>query len=81
MYAVLLILNVVGLILEFFCCLTVKNQAVIPIINTIVNRAYLVYFATFITLFTIYIYSLSSLSKSLDVLFVIPLNLEFSTCR
>lgn len=66
MYAVLLILNVVGLILEFFCCLTVKNQAVIPIINTIVNRAYLVYFATFITLFTIYIYIICNKKDSVN---------------
>ncbi len=55
-YAVLLCLNVIGLILELFCCITVKNRDAIPILNTIVNRTYLVYFATFITLFTIYIY-------------------------
>lgn len=55
-YAQLLKLNVAGLLLELLCCVTVKNMDAIPIINFIVNRLYLVYFATFVTLFTAYIY-------------------------
>ena len=55
-YAQLLILNVLGLILELLCCYTVKNMDSIPVLNFITNRAYLIYFATFVTLFTVYVY-------------------------
>ena len=57
-YAQLLILNVISLGLELLCCCTVKNMDSAPIFNIITNRAYLIYFATFVTLFIIYIYCL-----------------------
>ena len=56
MYSILLVLNVIGLVLEFFCCITVPVREQIPIINLICNRAYLLYFASFVSLFTLYIY-------------------------
>ena len=55
-YAKLLLLNLFGLILELLCCFTVMNMDTMPIVNAVVNRAYLIYFATFVTLFTVYIY-------------------------
>ncbi|MCI9585433.1 MAG: hypothetical protein HFH45_02205, partial [Bacilli bacterium] len=58
-YGFLLISNIIGLALEFLCCLTVMNQEQIPVINYITNRLYLIYFVTFITVFTIYVYYVS----------------------
>ena len=55
-YAKLLILNVIGLILELACCYTVIHMEEIPITNIIANRLYLIYFSTFISLFTMYVY-------------------------
>ena len=55
-YNKLLLLNLIGLALEFLCCLTVKNMDQVPVLNIAVNRLYLIYFASFITLFTLYIY-------------------------
>ena len=55
-YTVLLVLNIIGLILELMCCFTVVHMNEIPVINILCNRMYLIYFATFITLFTVYMY-------------------------
>ena len=55
-YDRLIVLNIIGLTLELLCCVTVKNMDSIPILNTIVNRAYLLYFSSFIVLFTLYMY-------------------------
>ena len=53
-YAQLLVLNAVGLILELLCCYTVININEIPLLNMICNRLYLIYFATFVSLFMLY---------------------------
>ncbi len=55
-YDILLHLNTIGLVSELLCCLTVSNIEQFPIINELMNRIYLIYFATFIILFTTYIY-------------------------
>ena len=55
-YDQLIVLNVIGLVLEFICCLTVKNMDQVPILNIIMNRFYLIYFVSFVTLFTLYVY-------------------------
>ncbi len=55
-YGWLLKLNIVGLIVELICCFTVKNMNKYPIINEIFNRTYLVYFSSFVSLITAYIY-------------------------
>ena len=73
-YAQLLVLNVIGLILELACCFTVQNMDEIPILNLICNRAYLVYFATFVTLFTIYIYVACSKTEEVDKSGIIKFN-------
>ena len=59
-YAKLLILNIIGLLLEFLCCITVKNMEHMVLINEIVNRIYLLYFVSYVTLFTIYVYYVST---------------------
>ncbi len=59
LYGILLGLNIIGLFLEFICCLTVRNLELIPFINMIFNRLYLVYFVTYITIFTVYVYYVS----------------------
>ena len=73
-YASLLVLNVIGLILELACCFTVQHMEEIPILNLICNRAYLVYFATFVSLFTIYIYIACSKTEEIDKIGTIKFN-------
>lgn len=73
-YDQLIILNVIGLILEFLCCLTVKNMDNIPVLNAIMNRSYLIYFASFVTLFTLYVYLACDKANSISTDSVIKLN-------
>ena len=53
-YSILIIINLIGLLLEFLCCLLVPVKEILPILNIICNRLYLVYMLTWIFLFTIY---------------------------
>lgn len=55
-YGNLLLQNIVGLILELCCCATVYNMDKLGVINEIANRIFLMYYITFITTFTIYMY-------------------------
>ena len=73
-YTSLLILNIIGLILEIICCYTVMNKETMPIINEICNRTFLVYFATFISLITYYIYLICFKSEQIDRLEQIKIN-------
>ena len=73
-YAILLILNVIGLILELLCCFTVLHMEDMPILNLVCNRAYLVYFATFVYLFTIYVYIVCSKTNKVDKNEIIKFN-------
>ena len=59
LYSILLFSNIIGLFLEFACCLTVKNMNLIPFINKVTNRIYLIYFVTYIIIFTNYVYYVS----------------------
>ena len=65
-YSQLLVLNVIGLLLEFLCCFAVKNMDNYPIHNIVANRLYLVYFATFVSLFTAYVYIACSKASEID---------------
>ena len=56
LYDKLLVLNILGLVLELCSCFTVSVLPQDSFINIFVTRAYLIYFATFISLFTLYIY-------------------------
>ena len=73
-YSQLLMLNVVGLFLEFLCCFSVMNMDKFPIYNMIVNRLYLVYFASFISLFTVYIYVVCSKASEIGKIGQIKFN-------
>lgn len=58
-YAEMVISTLVGLILAIFCAITVKNYQLIPEINYVVSRLYLVYLIVWISLFTLYIIYIS----------------------
>ena len=73
-YSKLLVLNIIGLVLEFLCCITVMNMEVIPITNAIINRLYLIYFSTFVTLFTVYVYVACSKNQAIDKVEVVKLS-------
>ena len=66
LYSVLLILNIIGLVLEFLCCITVSKMDIIPLINSIVNRLYLIYFVSYITIFTVYVWNASFSKVNID---------------
>ena len=66
-YDILVKLNILGLILELMCCFTVINIDSIPIINFIVNKMYLIYFVSFITLFTIYVFVICNNKESMTL--------------
>lgn len=58
-YGGMVISTFVGLILAIFCAITVKNYKLIPEINYVVSRLYLVYLILWISLFTLYIIYIS----------------------
>lgn len=58
-YGVLLISNIIGLIIEFFCAFSVRNRELYPIFNMIVTQSLLVYYMFWITFFTKYIFAIS----------------------
>ena len=66
LYSRLLISNLIGLLLEFCCCFSVKHMNDFPILNEILNRSYLVYFGFFIVTFTAYMYIICTKSKEVD---------------
>lgn len=66
LYGILLVSNIIGLFLEFMCCITVSNMDLIPLTNEFANRLYLIYFVSFITIFTTYIYYVSFNKKGKD---------------
>ena len=51
----IILINELGLLIELFCFLTVSNMDKIPIINSIVTKALLIYYIIYILLFTFYI--------------------------
>ena len=73
-YDQLIVLNVIGLVLEFICCLTVKNMDQVPILNIIMNRFYLIYFASFVTLFTLYVYTACDKANTINTESELKLN-------
>lgn len=58
-YSGMVISTFVGLVLAILCAITVKNYKVIPEINFVVSRLYLVYLILWISLFTLYIIYIS----------------------
>lgn len=58
-YSGMVISTFVGLVLAILCAITVKNYKVIPEINFVISRLYLVYLIVWISLFTLYIIYIS----------------------
>lgn len=58
-YNTLVISNFFGIIIEILCVITCRNYEVIPFINAVVLKLYLLYLLTWIITFTRYIFSIS----------------------
>lgn len=58
-YSKLLILDIVGLVLEFMCCLTVSNIIDSSILREIVNNSFLIFILTWVFMFSKYMFTVS----------------------
>ena len=58
-FKAIMVSNIVGLIIELGCFITVTNMNKIPLINSIVTKLLLVYYLTYILLFTAYVFIIS----------------------
>lgn len=59
LYGSLIIVNIVNLIMEILCCVTVSNMDKIPFLTELINRVFLIVIFLWQSLFTLYIYSIS----------------------
>ncbi len=64
LYNKLLVVDIIGLFLELFCCLTVSEIINIDILKYIVNRLFLVFIITWVFLFSKYTISVSFSNNS-----------------
>lgn len=64
LYILLAITNFFGLFLDIFSVFTIRNMNTHPILNFYISKFYLIYLLTWITLFTIYIFIISTKNKS-----------------
>ena len=64
LYILLAITNFLGLLLDIFSVLTIRNMNTHPILNFYISKFYLIYLLTWITFFTIYIFIISTKNKS-----------------
>mgnify|MGYP001496268960 FL=1 len=64
LYILLAITNFLGLFLDIFSVFTIRNMNTHPILNFYISKFYLIYLLTWITLFTIYIFIISTKNKS-----------------
>ena len=65
-YSFMMIINVIGLLLELGCCYFLYNMDVSPlytIINTFINKLFVIYLLTWEFTFTVYIFFVSFQSK------------------
>ena len=60
MYSLLIIINLIGLAIAILCYFFMKNMEVYSIMNIIFSKLYLDYLCTWITIFTLYVYLISS---------------------
>ncbi|MDD6224068.1 MAG: ATP-binding protein [bacterium] len=58
-YSYLIITSLCGVVLALTCYFTILNHNTIPIINTIVSKALLIYYLVYLMILTIYIYVIS----------------------
>lgn len=58
-FRILIVTNLIGIILDIMCIFTVSNMDIIPVINAIVTKTYLIYLHVWISLMTMYIFVIS----------------------
>ena len=63
-YIILAVTNLIGLILDISSVYTISNMNRYPILNKFVSKAYLVYLLSWMFLFTIYVFIISTNKKS-----------------
>ena len=59
LYGNIIIVNIINLIMEILCCITVSNLEKIPFLTELINRLFLITIFLWQSLFTLYIYSIS----------------------
>ena len=64
-YIILAVTNLIGLILDISSVYTISNMSRYPILNKFVSKAYLVYLLSWMFLFTIYVFIIST-NKKID---------------
>lgn len=69
LYISLAIINAIGLILDIGSIYTIMNLDVIPSINQVITKAYLIYLLTWISIMTLYIFIISEKNKNVDLKF------------
>ena len=60
LFAMIMLSNFVGVLLAILSYFTITNMDKMPIINILVSKGYIVYLLTWLTLFTLYIFTISS---------------------
>lgn len=63
-YIILAVTNLIGLILDISSVYTISNMSRYPILNKFVSKAYLVYLLSWMFLFTVYVFIISTNKKS-----------------
>jgi len=63
LYSWLIITNFFGIVLAIFAFMTMANYETFGIFNTIINKTYLLYLLTWITIFSIYVFVIAHKSK------------------
>ncbi|MGN1342456.1 MAG: hypothetical protein ACI4VL_04450, partial [Bacilli bacterium] len=63
----IMLTNFIGVLLAIFSYFTIKNIDRFSIINTIVSKGYIIYLLTWLTLFSIYIFVISSKNKNKEI--------------
>ena len=58
-FKTIMITNVIGIVIEIFCFMTVTYIEKVPILNSIVTKLLLVYYLIYILLFTFYVFIIS----------------------
>ena len=58
-FSILIVINCIGLILDIASIFTIINMDSLPLINVIITKLYLIYLLTWISLLTLYIYTIS----------------------
>ena len=65
-FSAIMVSNAIGLVIEIICYFTVKNNEIVPILNTIMTKSLLVYYLLYISLFTMYVYIITNYSNGIN---------------